>query len=159
MIKIKLYIYPNIYASYAQDPGVNRMNFLRMSPFFYLLFPDSWNCSLIYCFVTIYDREFFSPITWRQRWQIAWSGESFHGGYAILADNVKWKHKETRYANENGDFSTWASGTRLSVQMGKIEYLLVGFCSLHQEKDVHRMIPFGSSGQKSVVALARGKAT
>ena len=33
--------------------------------------------------------------------------------------------------------------------MGKIEYRLVGFCTLHQEKDVHRMIPFGSSGQKS----------
>ena len=36
------------------------MNFLRMSPFFYLLFPDSWNCSLIYCFVTRYDGEFFA---------------------------------------------------------------------------------------------------
>ena len=43
--------------------------------------------------------------------------------------------------------------------MGKIEYSLVGFCSLHQGKDVRRMCILGSLGLKSVGVLARVKVT
>ena len=51
--------------------------------------------------------------------RIFWIHEKAIRNILTIGRYVKWKYKETRYANENGDFSTWASGTYASFSSNR----------------------------------------